>query len=155
MATIKNQLLQAMVTAIANASDLMTVKRFPPTGIDLDTVQTPACFIHEAAPEVRTTNNRFYQGELELDLITFIALDETDIINGNVTFLDQADEIQGQIHDILFGASASGLAGLALRILERSVEKGISNNSWGHIIYTINVTYQHLVGNASSRGNTS
>jgi hypothetical protein len=148
---IKTLVLKALVTALETATDLVTVMRFPPTGINLDTINAPAAFIHEGVPEQRETNNRFYRGILELDIVVFIQLQSIDADRGNLEFLDKADEIQGQIHNILHSTGHPELTGLAIKILERQVEKVIPNDSWGVLVYTVDVTYQHLTGNAFSR----
>ncbi len=149
--TIKTQVLLALVDALATASGLVTVSRFPPTGVNLETVPTPAAYIHEATPETRESNNRFARGILELDIMVFIALQSGDADNGNLTFLDQADDIQGQIHNILHQTGYPGLTGLVLKVEERQVEKIIPNDQWGVLVYTVEVTYQHLTGDAFSR----
>ena len=148
---IKTEMLTQLAVALATASDLVTVERFPPTPVELDTAKAPVAYIHEGGPEVRESNNRFARGVLELDIMVFIELQSTDTENGNLTFLDKADEIQGQIHDILFGTGHANLAGLVLKVEERQVEKQIPNDRWGVLVYTVEVTYQHLTADAFSR----
>ena len=148
---IKTQVLQALVTALLTASDLVSVERFPPTTTHLELARTPIAYIAEAAPETRETNNRFYQGTLELDITVFIELQSGESDEGNLTFLDKADEIQAQIHDILLGPNAPGLIPFGVKILERSSEKLISNDQWGALLYTVEVTYQHLMGDAFAK----
>lgn len=147
--TIKTQLLQGLVTALQGAANLRTVERFPPIPTNLDAAKAPIAYIHESTPEIRETNNRFYRGVLELDIMVFIELQSRDAETGNLIFLDKADEIQGEIHGILMGTGTMSLAG-GPRILERSVEKIIPNDSWGVLLYTVEVTYQHLTGDAFS-----
>lgn len=148
---IKTELLTQLVVALATASDLVTVERFPPTPTELDSAKAPIAYIHEGTPETRETNNRFARGVLELDIMVFIELQSVDADNGNLTFHDKADEIQGQIHDILIGSGHSNLNGLAIKVLERQVEKQVPNDRWGVLVYTVEVTYQHLTGDAFSR----
>lgn len=149
--SIKTQLLQELVVALQTASSLITVKRFPPTATRLDSAKAPIAYIYEPVPETKENNNRYSRGILELDIIVFIELKSDDVDNGNLTFLDKADTIQAEIHDILYGPGHTNLKGLALRILDRTVEKSVPNDAWGVLIYTIEVTYQHLTGDAFNR----
>lgn len=148
---IKTQVLTQLVVALKTASDLVTVERFPPTPTELDIAMAPIAYIHEGSAETRESNNRFARGILELDIMVFIELQSVDADNGNLTFNDKADEIQAQIHNILIGPGHSNLNGLALKILERQVEKQVPNDRWGVLVYTVEVTYQHLTGDAFSR----
>ena len=136
--------------ALQLTPSLVTVERFPPTAISLDNVLAPIAYVHEPAPEVRESNNRSYRGILELDIAVFIELKSEDKENGNVTFLDTADQIQAEMHNILFGGTATNLKGFGIKIVERSSEKVVPNDQWGVLIYTIEVTYSHVTGNAFS-----
>ena len=148
---IKTQVLQGLVTALLTAPDLVTVQRFPPVPTELQTSQAPIAFIHEASPELRESNNRFYKGILELDIMVFIELKSVDVDSGNLTFHDLADRIQGQIHNILHTSGFPQLTGLVLKVTERQVEKLIPNDIWGVLVYTVEITYQHLTGDAFSK----
>ena len=151
MATpIKTQVLQQLMIALQATPSLVTVERFPPTAISLDNVQAPIAYLHEPSPEVREKNNRSYQGILELDIAVFIELKSEDKDNGNVTFLDHADLIQAEMHNVLFGGTATNLKGFGLKILEQSSEKLVPNDQWGVLLYSIEVTYSHATGNAFS-----
>ncbi len=149
--TIKTQLFQELVIALKTASDIQTVERFNPIPTDLDSSVAPIAYIFESTPEIRETNNRFARGVLELDIMVFIELQSKDKDTGNLTFLDLADSIEGQIHNILLGPGHNNLRGLALKVIERSVEKVIPNDIWGILVYTVEITYQHLMGDAFNK----
>lgn len=148
--SIKTQVLQQLMIALQLVPSLVTVERFPPTAISLDNVSSPIAYLHESSPEIRESNNRYYKGVLELDIAVFIQLKSEDVENGNVTFLDTSDNIQADIHNILFGGKAKNLKGFGIKIVERSSEKLVPNDQWGVLIYTIEVTYSHVTGNAFS-----
>lgn len=148
---IKTQVLEALVTVLSTATGLVTVERFPPVPTNLDVAKAPIAYIYEATPEVRERNNRFARGILELDIVVFIELQSIDADTGNIQFNDKADQIQAQIHDLLHTTGHPELTGLAMKILERQVEKTVPNDTWGILIYTVEVTYQHLTGDSFSR----
>jgi len=119
--TIKVQVMQKLAEVLEAIPELGSVHRWQGSPTDLDRVKLPAVFFWDE-DETRDKRNRLAIGTLKLYVAVFIRLSPA----GAVSFNDQADNLQGAIHNALIGT-----AGLKVASTEqyRSSESSIARRT--------------------------
>lgn len=148
---VKTCVMNAVKDVIAEIPELQTVTRFQGLPTDLGTIRHPSAFIYDSVPEQRSSQNRLYQGDMDVQIDVFIELNVRNRAKNFLPFSDLADVIQAKLHEVFFsGSSSTAFRGLVHSVTEVSVEKTIANDIYGVLSYIITITYRHQLGNAFS-----
>lgn len=147
---VKTCVLEAIKKEVEAIPELQNVTRFQGLPTQLATIQHPSAFIYDSVPEQRSSQNRMYQGEMDLQIDVYIEIKARDKADNFLPFSDLADIIQAKLHGVFFGPGQGHLPGLVLAAQEVSVEKAIANDIYGVLSYIITITYRHQIGNAFS-----
>jgi hypothetical protein len=145
---IKNQVLDALETALVVITDLKTVEAREPYGIDLEKISLPALFLYEQ-DESLSTRNRLALGEIRLEMAIFAKLTPPGM-KGAKAFIKQANNLAGSVHGVIFG-NTPALRGLVLKAEEVTQRPAISNEIYGEVLLIYHITYGHALGNAFSQ----
>ena len=141
--SVKKQFMDALAGAFQAIQEVGSVHRWHGTSFDLETVKPPVLFYWDVE-EKRDRRNRLALGTVHLMVWVFIPLSP----KGTASFHDRADQIQGQLHNVL--TSTPALKGLVQGFEELKVDKDFPNDQWGLLSCDFNLTYGHAYGNAFS-----
>jgi hypothetical protein len=145
---IKNQLLDALETALAAIADFKTVEVREPYGVDLGITPLPALYFYEQE-ETPGIRNRLALNELHLEMAIFAKLSPPGM-KGAKAFNKQANNLAGLVHGVMFG-NTPALRGLVLKAEEVTRRPAISNEIYGEVLLVYHLTYGHALGNAFSQ----
>jgi hypothetical protein len=141
--SIKVQVMKKLAGVLEAITDLGSVHRWQGIPTDLDRAKLPALFFWDE-DEARDKRNRLAMGTLKLYVAVFIRLSPA----GAASFHDQADNLQGTIHNALIGTA--DLKGLVEKLEEERVWKEFPNDQYGVLFMSFALTYGHAWGDAFS-----
>lgn len=148
--SIKTNIMKEIGTLLETITDLKTVRRWKGKEIDLEVIPLPALFFYDEG-ETRERRNISQHGLLDLYLVAFFSLPLDDVdISGARAFSDDADNIQAQVHNLLFGST--NLTQLGVIMLEEgSIHKEYPNDIFSLLVMRYTLTYAHKFGDAFNR----
>jgi len=138
---IRTQVLDKIEELLGEISKLKAVKRWQSVPIDLEVVGTPA-LVYQVGPERREKRNRLMYGTFSLGLYVYLKLNQTGRMRQ--AFDAQSDNLQALIHNQLMGSP--GLRGLAQKVIEVTMDRRLSNDLFGEMVLTYEITYGHAFG---------
>jgi hypothetical protein len=146
MTPIRTQVVNDLCTAIRTIPEIKFVMRTKARPIDLTMVSTPACFIYDVLPELRSKNGAWMESTLEVAFVVFVPLVPEDSSNFQADFHETADIISARISGALYSQIPVGDKTIT-SITETSIERELPNEQFGELTYTCVVKFRHAIGN--------
>ena len=147
MIPIRTMVIEDLCTAIRTIPEIEFVARSKAVPVDLALVSTPACFIFDILPELRSRNGQWMENTLEIAFVVFVPLTAADTSTGQADFHETADILSARIHSALL--TQIPVTNKAITdIVEVTIERELPNEQYGELTYTCLVKYRHARGNA-------
>lgn len=147
---IRSVILTKLVTALeTHVPELKSVRRFQVPS-DIASLELPAAYIFETAPEDRAYSNRIAIATMHLTIQVFFPISLQDMEKSSFSAIyDQMDVVAARLHEVYHGNVGLSKNGL-VNVVELTYDRIITNDSVGWLSSTIDVEYRHDRGNAFS-----